>query len=342
MSDEPENTQGFGTRFVEITRSFRARVQSGGLGKDLAGHLKNFEPRAAIEWAGRVFQRQSSFFYGKILTALLCSYFIADLTSIVVGKFIPAPPSSNAHTWQARPRNLDDYNILFARNLFSSTGTIPGEETGNPNLSDLGGTPVKTALPFNLIGTMIMRDEMRSIATIEDSSAQQVYPVREEDEIPAKAKIVKIEIRRVIFVNETNHQREFVEIPENMESSAPRISLGNKANGIEQTSPTQFAIARSEVDKAMSDLNNILTQARCIPNFENGQPAGYKCFQIVPGSIYQKLGILDGDVICGFDGQPANDPTAAFEKLSNIKNTSHLDLCIKRAGKQMTYSYDFK
>jgi general secretion pathway protein C len=358
MADEPGNTKN---RITGLAQSFRARVQSlmkrdAGAGPEsgsgpsvfqrFAESLKHFEPAAAAEWATNAFQRQNAAFFGKIATIVLCSYFVGDLTAILVSKYLPEAPQSHARMGfgQHHVHNLDDYNVVFARNLFNSNGIIPGEEVGNPEVQDNGGIPVRTTLPFNLIGTLILRDEMRSIATIEDKTANQVFPVRELDEIPFKAKILKIETRKVIFLNTSNHRREFVDLPETVDTGAPRITLGTKTagGGIEQVASGQFTVARAEVDRALSDLNNILTQARAVPNFENGQPNGYKLFQIVPGSIYQKLGIQEGDVICGFDGQPANDPAAAFEKLSNLKNTSHLDLCIKRSGKQSTYSYDFK
>jgi general secretion pathway protein C len=358
MAGEPGN---FKNRLSELARNFSTRLQSltkrdanaapvsGGPSffQRFAESLKHFEPAAAAEWATNAFQRQNAAFFGKIATILLCSYFVGDLSAILMSKFLPEAPQSHprASFGMRHAHNLDDFNVVFARNLFNSNGIIPGEEIGNPEVQDNGGVPVRTTLPLNLIGTLILRDELRSIATIEDKTASQVYPVRELDEIPSKAKILKIEPRKVIFLNTSNHRREFVDLPEAADTGAPRITLGTKTaggTGIEQVAAGQFTVARAEVDRALSDLNNILTQARAVPNFENGQPNGYKLFQIVPGSIYQKLGIQEGDVICGFDGQPANDPAAAFEKLSNLKNTSHLDLCIKRSGKQSTYSYDFK
>jgi general secretion pathway protein C len=353
MSSESENNTESGSN-----PSFHGGVDESGLessahegssprfGSGLADKLKNFEPALAAEWAVGAFQGQKNLaFFGKLATLLLCTYFLADLTAISLGKYLPEPPVSRNRSMGAfhRSHSLDEYNVVFTRNLFNSNGVIPGEEVGNPQ--DLGGPPVKTSLPFNLIGTMILSDELRSIATIEDKSASIVYPVRVQDEIPSKARIIKIEPRRVIFVNTASGRREFVDLPDNGDTGAPRITLGSKTGGgagIEQVAPTQFSISRGEIDKAMGNLNNILTQARAVPHFENGAPAGYKLFQIVPGSIYQKLGLKDGDVIAGFDGQPANDPSVAFQTLSDLKNRNHLELQVKRDGRSMNFSYDFK
>ena len=182
---------------------------------------------------------------------------------------------------------------------------------------------------------------MRSIATIEDKGGNMVYPVRIDEEIPGKARIVEIDPRRVVFVNTQANRREFVELPE--EGINPKVSVGGTTvatPGIEQVATNQFNIDRKEVDKALGDINNILTQARAVPNFENGVAAGYKLFQIVPGSIYDKLGLKNGDVIAGFDGQPITDPSQAFTALNGLRQRSNLDLQIKRDGRTQTFSYD--
>lgn len=299
----------------------------------------------ALEWASSAFQKQSTGFYFRLITIFLCTYIFSDLAALIAGRYIPEPPAPRGYHFGGGPqrgKSLENYSSIFSRNLFNSRGLIPGEETGVTPVN-MGGTPVKSTLPLNLIGTLVLRDELRSIATIEDKSASIVYPVRVDDEIPSKAKITKIEKNKVIFVNSASHQLEYIDIPEDLHASNARISLGTRKAGgpmIEQVGGNQYNISRQEVDKQLSDLNNILTQARAVPNFENGLPAGYKLFQIVPGSIYDKLGLKNGDVIAGLDGQPINDPGKAFEMLSRLKEASHLELQVKREGRQSTFSFD--
>lgn len=318
------------------------------LPSDLARTLPNsFDPAAIAEWTGKAFQKRGLGFYGKILTILLCTYFLADLTSLLVGKFIPEPPpvrvSRLGGPGMSRPKTIEEYAVIHARNLFNSRGLIPGEEVPG---QDLGGAPIKSSLPLNLIGTIILQDDKLSVATVEDKTASQVFPLRPEDEIPGKMKVVKVEPYRVIFVNTASGRREYLELPQDLAVSNPQITLsprgGVGAGGIERLSPTQFNVSRQEVDKALGNLNQVLTQARCVPNFENGMPSGYKCFQIVPGSIYDKLGMQDGDVICGLNGQNIDNPGKAFEMFNELKNSNHLELCLKRDGKVQNYAYDIR
>jgi general secretion pathway protein C len=325
------------------------------LPQDLARSLpRTFDPAAMAEWTGQALQRQGAAFYGKLATLLLCTYFLADLSALYLSGLVPNPPLSRggarSYNPDRRSRTADDYAVIWARNLFNSQGRIPGEENPTDPNADPGGTPVRTTLPFTLVGTMILEDELRSIATIEDKSASTVYPVRMQDEIPSKARIIKIEPRKVIFLNTSSGRREFIDLPEDLATSNPRITIGKPRGGIgntagagiEKVAPNQFNVARGEVDKALQDLNQVLTQARAVPNFENGMPAGYKLFQIVPGSIYDKLGLQNGDVIQGFDGENVNDPGKAFEKLGSLKTTNHLELTIKRDGRTQNFAYDIR
>lgn len=327
---------------AERTQSFRPSQMAKGL-------PSNLDAAAWGVWAQALLKRERSAFWGRALTLFVCCFFLADLVSLWTESLIPEPPVARVNRMadvERKVRTIEEYQAIFARNLFNSRGLIPGEGPQNNTapVEDPNAPAVKSSLPLNLIGTLILRDELRSIATIEDKGASAVYPVRAQDEIPSKARIIQVEARRVTFINTASGRKEFIELPED-EGAVSHLTIGrptakNDGPGIEQVAATQFNISKSEVDKAMSNFNQVLTQARCVPNFENGLPSGYKCFQIVPGSIYQKLGIQDGDVVCGINGQDLSDYTKLLGQLGELKNMSHIDMCIKRNGKQMTMAYD--
>ena len=320
------------------------------LPQDLAKTLpRNFDLLALADWFSQAFQRQGASFYGRMVAILLSAYFLADGSAYLIGKYIPDPPvsrSSKSTLSQKKTKSIEDYNVIVSRNLFNSQKIIPGEEGPiTPGIQpDLGGAPVKSSLPFNLIGTLILKNELRSIATIEDKAANLVYPVRIQDEIPSKARITRIESTRVTFINISSGQKEYIEIVETFTAN-PRVTVGKKTSGpsgVERVSPTQFNVSRVEVDRTLSDLNNVLTQARCVPNIENGSSAGYRCFQIVPGSIYDKLGLHNNDVVMAINGQSMSDPSKAFEQLSGLKDSNHVELTVKRDGRVMNLAYDIR
>jgi general secretion pathway protein C len=349
MADEqpPSDNQNLDQTSAGIGSPRRSRL--GGFGEKLSQstllqRMRSADPSAMGEWFQSRFQKRGTAFYGKLLTLALCTWFLSDVASVLIRGLLPEPrPVSSRSRFDSprRQKSEADYQSIYARNLFNSDGKIPGE--AGPS-GPVDGNPVRTTLPFQLIGTLILQNTAKSIATIEDRTGAIVYPVRVDDEIPAKARIRKIEARKVVFVNLANNALEYVDLPEDIDPAGPKIVVGGPAGGpgIEQLSSTQFNVSRNEVDKALANLNDVLTQARAVPNFENGQPAGYKLFQIVPGSIYAKLGLRDGDVINSLNGEPINDPGKAFAMLSALKEMNHLELGVKRDGRQSGFSYDIR
>lgn len=299
-------------------------------------------PGPGFRWDGNKFNLIAVF-----ISILLIAWTGADLVALFVEKWIPEPPVARLRGGAfdgATIKSFSEYQMIVTRNLFSSLGRIPGDEIqGTPNLDN---EPVKTALPLNLIGTVILKNELRSVATIEDKGDNQVYPMRIDDELPGKIKILSIEAFKVVFRNLANGKKEFIDLPE--EGGGTKINISSLSSrkppggGIEQATPNQFNIARVELDKYLSNINDVLTQARAIPHFENGQPAGYKLIQIVQGSVYEKLGLKNNDVLCGVNGESINDPARAFELMNQLKTASQLELCVKRDGHTNTMSYNFR
>jgi general secretion pathway protein C len=74
------------------------------------------------------------------------------------------------------------------------------------------------------------------------------------------------------------------------------------------------------------------------------QVAGYKLLDIKPGSIYDKLGLKNGDILLELNGKPVTQEDI-FEDLSPVPSSGKtVVLKIKRSGKieQLKYSISEK
>ncbi len=328
---------------LEKARSLITRPQGSS-----SGAPRKWNWRHLLERTAEIVQKRGASFYGTAIAVAGSAYFISDVGALWIEGRLPEPSASSATlrgAFPGRASNEQDFASIWQRNLFSSKGLIPGESSpASDSVSDPGGAPQPSSLPFNLIGTLVLRNELRSIATIEDKGASLVIPVRIEDEIPSKARILSIEPSRVIFLNLGNGRREFIEIPE--DATTRRVSIGGgtpttAAVRIERAG-NNFSVPRTDLDQAFTNLNSVLTQARAVPHYENGAPAGYKLFQVVPDGFFAKLGLKDQDIICGIDGQSVNDPAKALELLGQLKTANHVELCIKRDGRQQNFAYDIR
>jgi general secretion pathway protein C len=331
-------------RQIRFNKEFfnQARSWAQTKGQALTNSLKNSDQVVA---RARELMAQKS--YGNTLrlgATAMAAYFLADTVSLFTEALIPDPPPVPTPVFTKKDekrRSISEYSGIISRNIFSSKGLIP---EGTEQVAS--GPARKTSLPLTLVGTVVLKDELKSIAAIEDKSVSMVFPVRVDDTVADKVKITKIEHLRVYFVNQSTGQLEYVEIVDDVPTLTTEAVGGTARRtsgpGVNQTAENRFELERTLVDKATANLHEILQQARAIPNFENGQPDGYKLLQIVPGSIYDQLGLKNFDVICGINGDAISDPGKAFQLFSDLKTTSHLELCVKRNGQKRTMSYDIR
>lgn len=76
------------------------------------------------------------------------------------------------------------------------------------------------------------------------------------------------------------------------------------------------AFANNEsTEQTLSDLNDRLTESRTVPNFENGQPAGYTQSELKNGDVIQKI-----------DGKSVSDPQQALEVLRQAKSSREIEM----------------
>ena len=329
---------------TQFASSFRASWQA--LASKLpknAEDLKNLRPQELIDNASQFFSQGSVGTYLRIGTTVAVAYFLADTASLFTDSLIPdppiLPPPPVAMTIEKK-RSIEEFTTILKRNIFSSAGLIP-EDTVNINT---GGPARKTSLPLALIGTVVLNDPSKSIATIDDKGQNQIIPVRVEETVNSKITIKKIEHLKVTFINLATGGLEYIDLPDDILNNVTVSSVSKSGSGPIEKEGDHVNIQRTELEKAFGNINEVLTQARAIPNFENGMPAGFKIIQIVPGSIYTKLGINENDVLMAVNSDPMNDPGKAFQMMNELRSgASHLELQIKGPGGRVrTMNYDVR
>ena len=73
---------------------------------------------------------------------------------------------------------------------------------------------------------------------------------------------------------------------------------------IQVTGENEYLIDRSEVDEALENMSQLFTQIRAVPHFEGGQSTGFRLFAIRSGSLFDKIGLKNGDIIQEINGKP--------------------------------------
>jgi hypothetical protein len=97
-------------------------------------------------------------------------------------------------------------------------------------------------------------------------------------------------------------------------------------------------IERATFERLRADPANLAKQMRIVPTPPDAVTPGIKLYGIRRTSVASQIGLLNGDLIVGVDGQPLTTLDSALTAFTALTETGTLDLMIDRRGvtKQLT------
>ncbi len=114
-------------------------------------------------------------------------------------------------------------------------------------------------------------------------------------------------------------------------------ALSNKYS----TDGRNFYITATEVDTHLNDFGALLNQARMVPYFKDGKHQGFRVKAIDKGSLYEKLGLRNNDVIKNVNGESLAE--AGGEKIMGLfnllRNEREFTIDIERSGNSQKLNY---
>ena len=280
----------------------------------------------------------------NLLLLALAAYSASSIVgTALAARLIPppevdiSPPPPPIEIEPAKPAAY--YAVIAKRDIFNSVKPTP-------NAAPVEQAAAPTQLKLKLWGTAVF-DTGNSFSIIEDQGArkQGVYAVN--DVVPGNATVKSIEWDRVVLLH--NGRDEVLEL-EDVKSTGPGKAVASTApaaaapagggSGIQQVSENEYQVPRSEVDTALENMSQLFTQIRAVPHFEGGQSVGFRLFAIRRGSLFDRIGLKNGDIIRSVNGNEMNDPSKAVSLLQELRDASNLDVDITRnqQPQKLTYS----
>ena len=118
-------------------------------------------------------------------------------------------------------------------------------------------------------------------------------------------------------------------------------SSSNKVQ-LKKLGPGKFEVSRNEVQQTMENPAQFFSQMRALPHFVNGKTDGFSISQVEPGSVFDQLGLQNGDLLTSIDGQPVTNPMQAMGLIQAVKTASAIDLVVNRAGAPTSVHLDLR
>jgi general secretion pathway protein C len=230
-----------------------------------------------------------------------------------------------------------DYRKITDKNLFNvllhHSGAGPEKTLTEPLEKPLQ----KTTLQLALWGTVTAASDRNAFAVIENAKTgeQSLFQVGD----PVEGGIVqKIDRNRVVL--RVNGQDQLLEVdttrkPAGMASSP--LTLPEPETGLPQPMP--------EPQQATGNrLPDLMKQARIRPFFSDGRPDGLLLYGIRNDSIFQQIGLKNGDIIKSINGSDilsAQDAVTIYQSLNTpLEEMPDIRFTIQRRGKIQEIVYN--
>lgn len=287
-------------------------------------------------------EKINKYFWAVFIVFIITSAYLASgLVAQIIGEKTMPTSDSKAKEVKKIARHdmrpsINYYSVILDRNIFNSAhNPLEGEE----------GVEVAVASSnFKLWGTIAWTPE-RSVAIIEDSSTKKVDVYKVGDKIGGY-EVKKIERARVYLVS--GGREEVIELPNITKASSftpPSGGSGQLAalstEGIKQQG-NKFEVPSEFVDKVMGDMSQLMRGAKFIPHFKDGKVEGFKVFGIRKGSLYEQIGLKNGDIVQRVNGVELTGPEQALQVFEMLRNESQITVDIIRGGNNQTLTYTIR
>jgi general secretion pathway protein C len=236
-----------------------------------------------------------------------------------------------SQTETGRERSVQsDYSVVFERNLFGSE-PIGTTETAVPGIAPAS---------LSLRGTAEL--EGRGFAVFEDTAdgRQDVFLVGER--VFDGPKLVSVERGRATVLTKGRKQVYEISVGDEEESEEPEETpekTPELGQGIRKTGENAYAVDRREVEYAIENLNSIITQMRAVPYLRDGASLGFRVFNIRPESLFERMGLKNGDVIQSVNGIELSSPSQALGLLNSVASADQLQVNLLRNNQPNTLTY---
>lgn len=305
--------------------------------------------------------------YFKIILVLFvvaAAHLSARVTSSFIARSLWQPRLESAKPLAERAvgpsfARLEEYKSIEERNLFNDNPPPPGAPQGETKPAQAAAAPVAPPPPppqdYQLVGTVVINDGnslaifSRGEETFVTRKGREVAPGTLLSEIKKDRVVLSVgaEKRELMLFSDKQPARGGARQPAGASAAAAAQASAaanqmTQTDTIKQLDSTSWAVDRKEIDQAVSNMSQLITQLRVVPNMVDGQTQGFKVFNIRPGSLFTQIGIQDGDIVKEINGAPMNGIDVAYQAMANLQNQTSIQLTIVRRNQPLTFSYEIR
>ena len=225
--------------------------------------------------------------------------------------------------------NPADYEVIYKRNLFGS------QIEKKSILKKEVEVPVEEK--FILKGTAVIGGN-RSIAVIEDSSTKREGVYKEGDFL-GDFQIIRIEDFSILL-KEKDGKEVSLKLKEGKGEILAHSPVDIFPQNLNQKSSEISKISLSELLPQFKKELPKLSSIRVAPRLISGRVNGYQVRNLPAGSLPERLGLKNGDIVSRVNGVLIDSVQRGYEIYRNLKPNSPVRVSIIRKGRPITLNFN--
>ena len=307
-----------------------------------------------LPWRATVVVATVSFLLASAVSTLLGWMLMGHTASVNAGgPVISAPDVHFSNGPTLSKASIDD---ILRRNIFNAAGEAPTDDSQNPTK---GEEISKTQLAVKVTGIIYGGDPTSGLAMVENTQKHSVNSFLAGDQLTPEAIVKEILQDRIIIENQGRKEYALLEEEEIVRSTRKGkktpakempTTLGGsgyttepppetyKEEGFERKGTTVEMSSEFKNRLLTADFASVLQDAKASPNVVNGVLKGWRLDRIRKGSIYEKAGIQNGDVITELNGVQLNDAAQSIKILQGLRNESEIDMGVLRGDARLNFN----
>ena len=284
---------------------------------------------------------------GVFLALVLIAFFImeilrGDLIDHIKDQLKKTPNIAYQNSINDLPEIQND--LIFQRNIFNLSGEL-GEQLDEVAMCVINDLYEPFHEDYEVKGIIYGGTSESSVALITDKLSGKNLFKKQGQRLSHGELLTKIDQKKIWFQNEgcpRGLSLKSLNDPNQPEAVSLAKLKTYKEAGFERDG-AQVKANRQWMNKVLTNnLKQTLEDARATPNFAGGRIKGFKMVEISPGSVYEKIGLQEQDVVLSINGHDLNDAVKAIQTLNALKTSSKIYMKVLRNNEVITITMDIE